>query len=799
MLKNYIKIGLRSIRRYPVYSLINLVGLGVGMACCLLILVFVQHEYGVNQHFEKAESIYRVNSVWHKQGDDVRLVSFSPLAPTLKREYAGVKNTYRYTGISADIRVGNEPFRVPALIVGPEMFELFDFAFVDGNAATALREPNTVVLTEPEAIKLFGRTEVVGEEINVSTWGNDGEKVYNVSAVIEQPPYNSVTFIGQSENRVFIPFLNANDFFEGVDFDGDWSVANTVTYLELDEGIQSSTIEDQLPPLLEQHLSPELRGTVSLQLEPMKDVYLNDFGGGARQLANMLLIVALLILGIACFNYINVSTALASARAKEVGMRKMMGASKRQLISQYLGESVLICSLGMLISIGFSQLALHPFNELVERSLSLGYTSFQFWLLITGIVLVTGVMGGAYPAFYLAGVKPLKSIKILAGTGKKVMGIRRGLVLVQFTLAIGLLASAFVIHRQAVFIAEQETGFDKEQVLAISSLPREWSPAGVQKLEVIKRAVQEVPGVEQVSIAWGPPGPRYTGVTEEFIAQGGDESNAISIPISQVDASFLETMGIELTEGAFFDPEQEASEQVVVLNEAAVRAFGWDAPIDQYITAGDSEYRVVGVVKDYYTAGLEQDIAPLALMDVRQYPIYRELLIRLSAQEASQHLADIQNAWSTVYPNVAFEYYFLDQQWHDAHQWIWRTQLISRLATLLTLFIACLGLFGVVSISVAQRKREIGIRKVVGASTHSLLRLLSLDFLKLVLFAFIVATPLVVIMMHRWLQAFASRISLVPADFVGAGFLVLVMAGCTIGLLALRAANMNPVDTLRQE
>ncbi len=798
MIKNYLKTAIRNIRRQPVYSGVNILGLGVGLACCLLILIFVQHEFGVNRQFARGEEIYRLNSVWHEEGDAVKFLSFSPMGHEMERTYPAVKESFRYTAIDADVKAGDTPFRAPVIIAGPELFTLFDFAFMQGHSDQALVNPNSVVLTEKEAIRLFGRSDVLGEHLYFSTWGGGGQKPFQVTGVIENPAFNSVTFIGQRENGVFVSFENATDFFAGSDFDGDWGIYNTITFVALDDVAQVEGVEQQLPAMLESNLPDALQGAVTMQLEPLRDVYLNDFGGGARRLTQLLLVLALLILGIACFNYINISTALAVSRAQEVGMRKVLGASRGQLVWQYLGESILVCALGMIVALGLAWTGIEPFSGLVERVLNFNFWAPRFWLMVAMLVAVVGVLGGLYPAVYLSTVQPAKSLKALVNTGKTANGIRRGLVVMQFVIAIGLFICAAVVNQQARHIAMQDVGFNKDQVLVISSLPREWTAEGVQKLEVIKQAVKDVPGVAQASIAWGPPGPRYTGVTWEFASTvTGD--NGIAIPVSQVDGDFLETMGLQLVAGEFFDPDQADADNVVVLNETAAARLGLASPVGQFVDVAGRSFRVVGVVKDYYTRSLEESIGPVALVDVRQNPLYRELLVRFPGRDTEALLTGVREKWAGVYPDVAFDYYFVDQQWNDLHKWIWRTQTIAGLATVLSIFIACLGLFGVVSISVKQRTREIGIRKVIGASLPAVLRLLSFDFLKLVAVAYLIAIPLAWFTMQTWLDGFANRIQMDWTVFVLAGFTMLVVAGLTAGSQALRAAFMNPVEAIKND
>ena len=799
MLKNYFKIAIRNLRRNPGYAALNLVGLSVGMACCVLIALFVKNEYGVNRHFNGADSIFRINSVWHEQGDAVRFLSFSPLAEAMKNEMSGVEDAFRYTGINADLRVDETPLRASVLIADQALFDLFDFRFLAGDRGSALREPGSVVLTESEAVRLFGTKDVLGKTLLISTWGGGGEKPFAVTGVMEDPPFNSVTYIGRNENTVFLPFSNANDFFSGAEFDTDWSVYNTVTYARLTETANPKEVEAQLPALVQERLPDALRGKVSLQLEPMRDVYLNDFGGAARRLARLLLLVAALIMGVACFNYVNLSTAMAVERSREVGMRKVLGASRLQLLGQYLGESVLACALGMALAIGMAQIGLQPFASLVERTLDMTGTTVGFWLILCGITLVVGIVGGMYPAFFLSGLQPVKSLKTLTQSGKTASSIRRGLVVLQFVIAIGLFIAAAVIDRQAAFIARQDVGFDRDQVLVVNTLPREWTSEGVQKLGVIKQAVLDIPGIENASIAWGPPGPRYTGISWEMTPAGGDPDQALAVPISQVDADFLNTVGIELASGAFFNPLRAEGDTAVVLNETAVRLLGLEDPIGHLLTTNDGTFRVIGIVKDYYTEGLERPIGPLALVDVRQNSIYRELLIRMPADRAQESLQSIRSVWQEVYPQVPFDYYFLDEQWHELHRWIWRTQTISRLATTLAIFVACLGLLGIVSIGVGQRAREIGIRKAIGASVSALVGLLSFDFIRLVGLAFLLAAPLAYFAMNRWLEGFANRVDIGAAVFILGGVVVLGLAGLTVGGLAARAALANPVDVLRDE
>ena len=348
---------------------------------------------------------------------------------------------------------------------------------------------------------------------------------------------------------------------------------------------------------------------------------------------------------------------------------------------------------------------------------------------------------GLYPALYLSSTDPKRSLKSQNHAGRSTSGIRKGLVLAQFAVAICLLVATVTITRQATFIANQDTGFDDDRILAISSLPRQWTADGVQNIAPIKDAIEDLAGVESASLAWGPPGPRYTGLSLQVIPEGANLDSPLTIPASQVDPDFLKTVGLELWEGSFFRDAGADQEYVVVLNQTAAGMLGVENPVGTYLTSGATRYRVLGVVRDYHTQGFEESIGPVALTDVRQQTLYRELLVRLTGVDQAGQLEAITTTWAGIYPEVAFDYYFVDDQWTELHRWVWRTKEIATGAALLAILVACLGLLGIVSITVRQRYREIAVRKVVGASLPSVLGLLTSEFVKLVVLAFLLASP----------------------------------------------------------
>ncbi|MBX2818561.1 MAG: ABC transporter permease [Rhodothermaceae bacterium] len=800
MLRSYFLIAFRHLLKYKTYTSIRLLGIAGGMAFFLLIMLFVGHEYNVNRQFEAGDRLYRVQSIWHEQDNAERLLSFSPLAEALREDFSAVQNAMRYTAISADFIANETPFRSATVIADAQLFEMFDFEFAHGSREASLAQPYSAVLSEKEALRFFGRTDVIGEAIRIAGWDGDDVQDFQITGVFADPDYNSVSFIGRQPQDVILPFENATLFFEGSSFDTDWAIYNTVTYVELKEGREPHEVEEQLPELLAANLPPQFQDRVSLRLESLTSLHFNENEGAVGRLVKMLMLIAVLILAIACFNFVNISMSLATVRSKEVGLRKMLGAGKGQLVGQFFGESVLVSVIGMMLAFIIVYVVLPLFNGLIDRELSIGFDEPWLWATVGGTILLTALFSGGYPAVFLSSIKPIYAIKEVLRSGRMAMQVRRTLVVLQFVVAIGMIVGAVFISRQVSLIANKDVGFEKDQLFVVSSLPRTWTQEGVQQLEVIKREIKSLPGVQEASIAWGPPGPRYTGVSFEFRKEGEDVADALSIPLSHVDYDYESTIGIDLIAGQFFDARGAAPDSVVVLNETAVQALGLGPePVGQHLFVGSTPFRITGVVSDYNTIGLEHQIGPLALVDVRQFPLYRELLIRVHPDEIASVQQGIREVWPSIYPDVVLETYAVDEQWADLHQWITRTEYITRSAAGFSVFIALIGLLGLVSISIGQRTREIGVRKVLGANLAHLIRLLSKEYVVLILIAFSISVPLSYIAVEYWLENFVDRISLSPLPFALVGIVLLVGVLFMISMQTLRAARANPVDTLRQE
>ena len=795
MFKNYFKTAIRFLFKRKSYALLNILGLSLGLLCSMLILLYVLEEYSVNLQFSNAEQIYRVNTRW-ADDNQVRPLSMAPLANVLPETYPDIKNAARYTAIDITLSANNELFRESLVIGSPSLFEVFDFKFLYGEGAASLENPYSVVITETMAERFFGEQDVVGETIAINTWDEEGRKEFTVTGVINDPEYNSITNFNGSDYGIFVSFLNVNDFYADASFD-DWTNYNCLTYLKLTEDSDVAALTAQFSGFLQQYLPDGKQQKVSLELEPLTEIYLNEAGGAARELSKLLLVLAFLILLLAVINYVNFATSRASNRAKEVGIRKVIGAEHRQLMSQYIGESMIITALSMGISLIALLLLTDLFSAFSGRSISLDIYNPLFLGMIIGLVFITGLSAGLYPAIVLSKFKPAQALKGKIASRSK-FSLRKLLVVTQFTIAVALLSSVLIISKQVEFMTDQDPGFHKEQVVVISSLPREWNEEGVKKLDLIKSRIERIPGVESASIGWGPPG-RYTGISADFTPAGAASQSSINMPVSQVDADYLDVLDIHLLEGRFFRKEQDENESVVVINESAARALGWESIQGKQLKMGENTLNVIGLVEDYHVSSFHQSIPPLVLADVRQWPLYRDMSIRLTGEGISSSMERIRETWEEIYPDIVFETYFLDQFWASQYEREEKVKQIAGMGSVLALLIAALGLLGLISVNVIQRSKEIGIRKVLGASVKQIVTLLTWDSIKPVLISLLIAIPLTWFFMNRWLQDFAYRVEIEANVFLLAGALITILAFLTTGWHSVKAAFMNPVDSLRNE
>jgi len=835
MFKNYLKSALRNLLRHKAYSLINLTGFAVGMACCIVVLLFVQDEVRYDAYHERGDRIYRISSrlVLMSTGEE-EAVADSPFlwGRAMKQEYPEVADYVRFSPATSpnepwEVRRGDAAFSESRMLYAdPGVFGIFSWPLRQGNAETALAQPKSIVLSESMARKYFGQENPVGKILIVDPKRRDrsGRLThetldYNVTGVMKDIPRRS-----HFTADFLLSFVDLNDVYEEDVTTGNvlnlgwWRWRMTHTYLLLQEGAESVALVAKFPDFLDRHVheASKARGFYfKTFLQPLPEIYLGgNFAGqlapvGDKNRIYMFSLVAFFILCIACINFTNLSTARATRRAKEVGMRKVVGAAGRQLIKQFLGESLLISFIALLFALGLAEIILPFFYQYLGKTFVRDMNDvIPVALGIAGIGLFAGLLAGSYPAFLLSRFKPVTMLRTDMGSTKG-RRLRQGLVVFQFAISVFLIVATLTVFKQLSFMRDSQLGFDQEQVVVLSpNLARALMP----DYPAFKNELKKQTGVVDVIAASALPG--IGGGGDVYGEEGAPGEQAKGISESWVDYNFIEMFGLELIAGRNFsrtittdagvrDANGRLIDLALIVNEEAVKAFGWKSPeaalgkrLVRDPKAKDFIGTVVGVVKDFHFQSLRQPIAPLVLSVL---PDYNFIAAKVQGHNLPQTRAAIQQTAKRFAPDVAFETSFLDENFAGLYQAEQKMSEIFGYISSLAIFIACLGLFGLASFTVERRIKEIGVRKVLGASVTGLAGLLSKDFVKLVLFANVIAWPAAYFAMNQWLQDFAYRIDIGWWVFALSGSIALLIALLTVSTQAIKAALANPVEALRYE
>ena len=808
MIQSYIKIALRSLRKNRVFSFINIVGLALGIAAFVLILEYVSFEKSFNQFHTNLANTYRV-LLQHKDGKTDNYVP-SAIAPALKQQFGNVEAVCRIASVQQGIITvpgsgktqAIRSFReTNALTADGDFFRMLSFPLVAGSPS--LHQPNTVALSQTKARTYFGSENPIGKILTLNS--QFGKGIYRVVAVFADVPANSdlqfdivysLSTLANEGNR------NSNDWASLDNWNGSFSetlvLLNPKTDLAAFEGKASELVAKARP-----------KESDLVQMQPLTYIHLGDGLGDTRPtnaklgFVYMLGGIALLILLIAWLNYINLSTAGALKRAKEVGVRKVVGANREQIIGQFLGESLILNLLGFGLAILLITLVQDPFNQLVGKPLSLASISQSpLWITGLGAVLLGAMASGSYAAFVLSGFPVLSVMKTaFVRTGQGVW-VRQSLVVFQFTISIVLIVATVVLYRQLSFMQNQNLGMNLKQLLVIKGAEVGADSARKAGRTAFRNEIAQLPFVDDYCNSGSVPGGWYNynadGITR-LNPVPGDEKK--SYAVTYADDRFLKTYGITLAAGQNFTPEMCAKgtdANRVLINAKAAKSLGFasaQAAVGQKLKYG-AELEIVGVINDYHHQSLQQAIEPLII-----YPGYpsTNYTVRLTTDRMQAKVSELEQLYKQLFPGNPFEYYFVDENYRKQYQTEQQYSTIFTLASALAILIACLGLFGLAAYATEQRTKEIGVRKVLGASVGSLITLLSKDFLKLVLIAIVIATPIGWWMMSRWLQDFAYRVDLSWWVFALAGFLAVGIAILTVSFQSIKAALMNPVKSLRSE
>lgn len=801
MIRNYFKVAIRNILKHKFFSAINVLGLSIGMACCLFIFIYVTDELSYDKFHQDADNIYRVGLLGRMGGQEFNTSNSSwPVASTMQNEVPGIESTLRLWPRQQPLVFKYEDLTFSeekVIYADSNFFDFFSFDLIEGDPATVLVEPNTVVLTPKLATKYFGQENPIGKLIVI---GNDnvsfkvtglaapapGNSHFHYSAIVSFESSKGQLFEGWTGNslQTYVR-LNPNNSVADTNKNLDDIVAKYVG-VEVEQGLGISFEEFKknggiyqyyLYPLIETHLKSPTQDDIEPNGE-IKYVYIFS-------------LIGVFILIIACINFMNLSTARSASRAKEVGLRKTLGSARNQMIWQFLAESVLYSLVAITIAIGITYLLLPSFNLLSGKALTLEvFLKPQFALSIMGLIVFVGFIAGSYPAFYLTSFNAVEVLKGKVRAGVKTKGVRSTLVVVQFAISIFLIIATAIVIQQLQYLQSKNLGLDKENVIVLQNTGKLGSSR-----EAFKHSTLQVAGVELASYTNNSfPGVNNTTV---FRTKGSEQDQLAGSYYADYD--HLNVLKLELVEGRFFSREILSDSNAVLVNEAAARQFGWTDPLNEEIVNFNGPEpvtnKVIGVVKDYNFESLKNKVRPLVISftDVSRY-----LLIRYNGNPESV-VSSLKTLWNQQNTGSPFEYTFLDQDFDALFRAEQRLKNIFMIFAGLAIFIACLGLFALAAFTTEQRTKEVGIRKAMGATVSNLTLLLSREFTVLVTVAFVPAAAAAWYFMNVWLQDFAYRIQINPTVMLIGGLMAFVVAWITVGFQALKAARANPVSSLRYE
>ena len=801
MIKNYLKIAFRCIKRRKIYSFINITGLAIGMAATMLILLWVRDERSYDRFHTNADRIYRTAQAFHYDDFHMEQVNTPAiLAPTIVETCPEVEMATRVRGFLDDYLViaDNKKFNEPGLGVADDaFFRLFSFPVIQGDPSTLLSEPQTVAISERAAEKYFGRSEAVGRTLSIF------DEDFLVIGIFKNMPDNS-----HFHFDVLCSLVSFERYQEP-----SWGYNVFKTYVLLREGSSIRTLQDKLDDIVKNHMfgsAEKYEATLAkgnytkFPLRPLTDIHLRSHllwefeANGNETYVRFFTIIAVFILLIAVVNYTNLSTARAARRAREVGIRKTVGSTRTSLVRQFLIESLITSLIALILALIFIQVLLPAFRQLVGKPwLQLPYIQNPLGLLgLVALAALIGVTAGIYPSFVLSSFKPVAVLSGKFSQGLKSSILRNGLVVFQFSLSIILLVGILVVQKQMAFVRNQNLGYDRNQVVVIKT----FGELG-QKLSALKETLQTNPSVVSVSASSSVPSSSFTNVGSRFEGATGAHGTNLFI----VDQDFLDVMKLEMVAGRFFSKEIPTDGQAIILNESRARELGAEDLLDKriYMWVGDGHewFHIIGIVRDFHYESFHEPVKPLQLVMLHGACPWGEsfVSIRTQTDNIRDTIAQLRKTWNKLMPETPFEFSFLDTIYNDQYQNEERTSLVFTIFTFFALFVACLGLLGLVSFATEQRTKEIGIRKVLGASASGIVFMITREFCRWVLLANLIAWPIAYYTMHRWLQSFVYRSDMGLLVFLLSGLIALFIAFLTVSFQAIKAAVANPIDSLRYE
>lgn len=789
MIRNYFKIAFRNLVKSKTFSVINVLGLALGMACSLMIMFWIKDELSVDAFHANKEQLYRIYMKEYFSGKVQGVIwTPGPLAEELKKSVPEIQMTTPFEWASSQtFSVGDKVNKQLTNAASADFFKMFSFKLLQGTPDAALNDRNGLAISRNMAVTFFGSPEAaMGKAIRL-----DNRKELLVSAVFENIPENSTL--------KFDCLRNWEGFADDNEWAKDWGTTDPLTFFMIRPDADPAKVEAKITHLLDKYNRDEGKPfKTQLAMQPFHEYYLNSnikdakMDGGRIEYVRLFSFVAVFILLIACINFMNLATARSAKRAKEVGVRKVVGAMRSMLVGQFLGEAILLTVFSILLAVLIIGLALPSFNNLTGKQIVLPVHDLSFWGTLAGLLAITGLVAGSYPAFFLSALNPISVLKGTLKFDAKSVFLRQGLVVFQFGLSIILIVGMIIIYKQVEFVQNKNLGYDRENLIYF---PLEGDLS--KNYAILRNELLQNPSIKEVSHMTESPASNGSG-TEGITWEGSDPNDKVRFTPVGVGYDFAKTMKLKLAEGREFSKQYPTDSMGFLINETALKVIGYKNPIGKTINWGGRKGTIVGVLKDFHFQSLHTNIRPLiAYLGANR--ISGNAIIRIEAGKTTEALAEIEKICKRLNPKFPFTFSFTDQEYARQYQ---SEQVVGKLSNYfacLAIFISCLGLFGLATFTAEQRTKEIGVRKVLGATVAGIVGLLSKDFLRLVGIAIIIASPIAWWLMHQWLQGFAYKIDIEWWVFVLAGVLSVLTAVLTISFQSIKAALMDPVKSLRSE
>ena len=801
MIQNYFKIAWRNIRKHEFYSAVNIIGLFAGILFSFLIGAYVWQELQVNKKLTNADRQYILTSVWKDPNMGFEIATLGPLAKRLKDDYPNlVKNYYRFDGITSAVSKGDKHFRENIQLGDSTLLTMYGFKLLYGNASTALNEPYAVVLTKNNAIKYFGKTDVIGQTISIESFGGETHD-FIITGVLDNIPENSVTVLSKSyPNTIFVPTA-AFAFFGRTDLN-TWQNRQIVSYIELQNNVTVPDIQKAITQLLKQNTQEEVQKNLVVRPIALVDYYLQKDNGTVKKMLYTLAFAGLFILLMAIVNFINISISRSGNRMKEIGVRKVLGGVRRQLILQFIAESFIIVTIATLLAIAAYPVFKPLFGHIVGKDI-VSLSAFPVYFLFIPILMIVcvGILAGSYPAFVLSSINMVNALKgKLKSSGETVL-LRKTLVGFQFCIALIVLIGAAIITQQVSHFFSKSLGYNKEYIVA-AQVPRDWSPKGVSKMLAVRDEFAKMPQVSNVSLSYEIPNGNNGGLAPVY-KFGTDSTAATTVQILTTDENYASTYQIPLQAGTFFEGRGLDSGKVI-LNRQAVAGLDYqsaDEAIGKQIRVpGDPTiFTIKGVINDFHFGSMQQKVPPIMIFNTQFNIVYRFFSFKIKPGNIVADVEAIQKKWATLLPGTSFEYSFIDDKLKELYGTELQMKKAAYTASVLTFIIALLGVIGLVSLSIHQRVKEIGIRKVLGATASGIVLLFIKEFMLIIFLSALIAFPVIYWLMNNWLNDYAYHISITVVPFVIATVLIVFITVLLIGLQTLKVAASNPVKSLRTE